>query len=119
MNFLNATYSGVTWWQLFGGWFLFGFMLPIVVFRRAKTVIKTVEVEKPLSGRDTDNLVRPYVHECLELELKFAAEQARHNIDLQTLSSTIEKVRSLEAQIERLISRPRQANGRFTKAGQQ
>lgn len=115
MNFWEATYSGVTWWQLFGGWLLFGFLLPFVVFRRPKTVIETVEVPKPISGRETADLVRQYIVERDSIRRILEARVGLHTQDLHTLSRTIEKVRILEAKITRLTVRPRDKSGRFQK----
>lgn len=117
MNFLFETYSGVAWWQLVLPWVLVWPLISILIFRNpTKTIIETVEVPRELSGRETSDLIRPYALARDYAETALSFEKARHAMDLIELSRANDKVRSLEAQIDRIISRPRGKSGRFERA---
>ncbi len=125
--FYESTYSGVTWFQLYGSWCLiFGWMairMLIWGFKGSPRKYheseerETPQPERPISGREYADIISPYAFEIGKAVSLWEDEKKRHERDLQELSLTIDKVRSLEAQITRLTVRPRGKNGRFLRGG--
>ncbi len=119
------TYTDVTPIELWGGWIIVGVFVVIAVLKWGWKRVQTDHLEllieqyeqmtKTLSGRETADLIKPWSDACLKWELRFRAKENLHNQDLLTLSRTIDKLKSLEAQITRLTVRPRGKNGRFEK----
>ncbi len=95
MSFLDATYSGVTWWQLAAGWF----MLAFVVFPLwAGTIAKYVSIARKLKHLEW---IRDSQWSAADYGAMIKSQRA--------------KIQALEAQITRITVRPRGKNGRFEK----
>ncbi len=132
--FYESTYSGVTWWQLFGGWILFFGWLAIRMliwgFKGSPRKYPESEEreipqpERPISGREYADIISPYTFEIGKAVSLWEDEKKRHERDLGDLLNAglennrlNERVISLEAQITRYTVRPRGKNGRFLRGG--
>lgn len=98
MNLLTDTWE-VAGWVLGVPWVLLSLDL---LFRRRKvvTVTEKVEVQRPLTGRETNELLKPYVTQNQDLLDRLKDRETLHKRDLEALSKALAEARELQAALD-------------------